>query len=78
MREGKTETKELHTTLTAVLDELREYENIFQCHRSFAVNLNNITSAQGNSNVYQLKLGNCPTVVPVSRTYVPKLKSFIR
>ena len=78
MREGKTETKELHTTLTAVLDELREYENIFQCHRSFAVNLNNITSAQGNSNGYQLKLGNCPTVVPVSRTYVPKLKSFIR
>ena len=78
MKEGKTETKELHTTLTAVLDDLREYENIFQCHRSFAVNLNNITSAQGNSNGYQLKLGNCPMVVPVSRTYVPKLKSFVK
>ena len=51
--------------------------NIFQCHRSFVVNLNNITSAQGNSNGYQLKLGTCPTIVPVSRTYVPKLKSFI-
>lgn len=68
---------EVHTTLSAVLDELRLYENIFQCHRSFAVNLNNITSAQGNSNGYQLRLGNCPTVVPVSRTYVPKLRSFI-
>ena len=70
-------TIELHTTLTAVLDDLKEYENVFQCHRSFVVNLNNITSAQGNSNGYQLKLGKCSAIVPVSRTYVPKLRSFI-
>lgn len=68
---------ELHTTLSAVLDELNDYGNIFRCHRSFVVNLNNITSAQGNSNGYRLLLGKCPTVVPVSRTYVPKLRSFI-
>ena len=74
---GKTVTTELHTTLAAVLDDLKDYENIFQCHRSFVVNLNNISSAQGNSNGYQLKLGKCPTIVPVSRTYVPKLRSFI-
>lgn len=77
MKDGKMLTSVLHTTLTAVLDDLHNYENIFQCHRSFVVNLNNITSAQGNSNGYQLKLGNCPTLVPVSRTYVPKLRSFI-
>lgn len=68
---------ELHTSLSAVLDELKEYNNFFQCHRSFAVNLNNITSAKGNSNGYQLKLRDCHNIVPVSRTYVPKLKSFI-
>jgi hypothetical protein len=73
----KIATAELHTTLAAVLDDLQAYQNIFQCHRSFVVNLNNITSAQGNSNGYQLKLGKCPAIVPVSRTYVPKLKSFI-
>lgn len=77
VKEGKTFTTELHTTLAAVLDDLQDYENIFQCHRSFVVNLNNITSAQGNSNGYQLKLGKCSTIVPVSRTYVPKLRSFI-
>ena len=77
MKEGKIITTELHTTLAAVLDDLKDYENIFQCHRSFVVNLNNISSAQGNSNGYQLKLGKCPTTVPVSRTYVPKLRSFI-
>jgi hypothetical protein len=77
MNGDKITTTELHTTLAAVLDDLHDYENIFQCHRSFVVNLNNITSAQGNSNGYQLKLGKCTTVVPVSRTYVPKLRSFI-
>ena len=76
-RDGNLQKAEVHTTLTAVLDDLQAYENIFQCHRSFLVNLNNITSAQGNSNGYQLKLGNCTTVIPVSRTYVPKLRSFI-
>ena len=77
MKDNDINTTELHTTLTAVLDDLKEYENIFQCHRSFVVNLNNITSAQGNSNGYQLMLGKCPAIVPVSRTYVPKLRSFI-
>ena len=77
VKDGKIVTTELHTTLAAVLDDLQAYENIFQCHRSFVVNLNNITSAQGNSNGYQLRLGKCQTIVPVSRTYVPKLRSFI-
>jgi len=77
VKDGKPQVSEIHTTLSAVLDDLRDYDNIFQCHRSFVVNLNNITSAQGNSNGYQLRLGNCRTEVPVSRTYVPKLRSFI-
>lgn len=77
VQDGKVATTELHTTLTAVPDDLYDYQNIFQCHRSFVVNLNNITSAQGNSNGYQLKLGPCSTIVPVSRTYVPKLRSFL-
>jgi len=77
VKDGMTTTTELHTTLASVLNDLEDYGNIFQCHRSFVVNLNNITSAQGNSNGYQLRLGKCPVIVPVSRTYVPKLRSFI-
>lgn len=68
---------EIHTTLTAAIEELKGYENIFQCHRSFVVNVNNITSAKGNSNGYQLTLGQCSDTIPVSRSYVPRLKSFI-
>ena len=84
---SETATTEIHTTLTAVAEELKDYENIFQCHRSFIVNVNNITSARGNSNGYQLTLGKatvrrdsgntCPAIIPVSRSYVPRLKSFI-
>ena len=68
---------EIHTTLTAAIEELKGYENIFQCHRSFVVNVNNITQAKGNSNGYQLRLTNSYTTIPVSRQYVPKLKDFI-
>ena len=77
MKEDKPTNVEVHTTLSAVVEELREYENIFQCHRSFVVNVNNITAARGNSNGYQLTLGTCPNTIPVSRSYVPQLKAFI-
>ena len=68
---------EMQTTLAAVLADLEAYPNIFQCHRSFAVNVNNISAARGNSNGYTLELGGGVAAVPVSRSYVPKLKSYI-
>ena len=77
LKDGKLTTLDVHTTLTAVIEEMKAYGNIFQCHRSFVVNVNNITSAKGNSNGYQLILGSCTNSIPVSRSYVPRLKSFI-
>ena len=74
---GRLERREIQSTLSAVLDELSDYPNIFQCHRSFVVNLNSITSAKGNSNGYTLELGGGLATVQVSRSFVPKLKSFI-
>ena len=70
-------TVEIHTTLTAVIEELKDYGNIFQCHRSFEVDVNNITSAKGNSDGCQLKLGSCADIIPDSRSYVPRLRSFM-
>jgi hypothetical protein len=77
VKDGKLTREELQTTLAAVLNDLGEYGNVFQCHRSFIVNLNNISSAKGNSNGYVLELGGGLATVPVSRSFVPKLKSFI-
>ena len=77
LKDGKLVREEIQTTLAAVLEDLGGYANVFQCHRSFVVNLNSITSAKGNSNGYTLELGGGVVTVPVSRSYVPKLKSFI-
>ena len=77
VKDGKLRKDELQTSLTAVLNDLGEYDNIFQCHRSFVVNLNNITKAYGNSNGYTMELGGGLATVPVSRSFVGKLKSFI-
>ena len=77
VKDGKLAREELQTTLAAVLNDLGEYDNVFQCHRSFIVNLNSISSAKGNSNGYTLELGDGLATVPVSRSFVPKLKSFI-
>jgi two-component system LytT family response regulator len=76
LSDGKPTTAVIRSTLNNVKSEL-DYENIIQCHRSFLINVNNITSARGNSNGYQLRLGNSKEVVPVSRSFVPVLKSFI-
>ena len=76
LREGHVEHQQLRTTLASVLADANE-KSIFQCHRSFIVNLSNIRSAHGNSNGYQLTVGNEQHTVPVSRSYVPKLRSFV-
>lgn len=77
LKDGKLRKDEIQTSLSAVLSDLSEYDNIFQCHRSFVVNLNSITKAYGNSNGYTMELGGGLATVPVSRSFVGKLKSFI-
>ena len=77
VRDGNLHRNEIQSTLASVLNDLNDYPNIFQCHRSFVVNLNSITSAKGNSNGYALELGGGLATVPVSRSFVPKLKSFV-
>lgn len=76
LHESLVEHRQLRTTLTSVLADTNE-KSIFQCHRSFIVNLNNILSAHGNSNGYQLTVGDEHHTVPVSRSYVTKLRSFV-
>ena len=75
--DGQVVRNEIQSTLASVLNDLKDYPNIFQCHRSFVVNLNSITSAKGNSNGYTLELGGGLATVPVSRSFVPQLKSFV-
>ena len=77
LKEDHVVSVDVHNTLTRTLEELKGYDNIFQCHRSFAVNVNNISSAKGNSNGYQLKLDKCADIIPVSRSFVPQFKTYL-
>ncbi len=74
--QGKAESKIFRMTMAQLLAQM-PYENIFQCHRSFIVNVNNISDAKGNSNGYQLKMGNALGLIPVSRANVPALKEYL-
>ena len=76
LHDGRVERKQLRATFASVLADAND-KSIFQCHRSFIVNLNQICSAHGNSNGYQLTVGDDHHVVPVSRSYVAKLRSFV-
>ena len=61
----RVEHRQLRATLASMLADAKD-KSIFQCHRSFIVNLNRIFSAHGNSNGYQLTVGDGHHVVPVS------------
>ena len=76
LNDGRVESRQLRATLASVLADA-DAESIFQCHRSFIVNLNRILSARGNSNGYRLTVGDNHHRVPVSRSYVKKLRSFV-
>ena len=76
LNDGRVESRQLRATLASVLADA-DAESIFQCHRSFIVNLNRILSARGNSNGYRLTVGDNHHMVPVSRSYVKKLRSFV-
>lgn len=75
-RQDTVVTQTFRLTIAELMQQL-PYDNVFQCHRSFVVNLNNITNAKGNSNGYVLTLSPAQEVVPVSRSYVAKLKTFL-
>ncbi|MBX2907295.1 MAG: LytTR family transcriptional regulator [Taibaiella sp.] len=60
------------------LEELAAAENkIVRCHRSFIVNMQKVAHAEGNAQGLKLQIEGCDAIVPVSRTYVPAIRSLL-
>ncbi|MFA9372486.1 MAG: LytR/AlgR family response regulator transcription factor [Labilibaculum antarcticum] len=76
LADGLVKTASIRNTLTNVVDQV-ENDAIFQCHRSFLINLNQIKTAKGNSNGYKIHLKQYETTIPVSRKYVPEFQKII-
>jgi len=65
----------IRNTLKELSEHLKEFSFIQKCHRSYLVNTNQINSVSGNAQGLVLLLHNQPNFeVPVSRSYVSKLK----
>ncbi len=73
---GEVVSRNFRMTMSQLKTQL-PYENIFQCHRSFVINVNNISDSNGNANGYKLRVGSSHVIIPVSRPNVPLLKEYL-
>jgi len=77
LKEGEIEKTVFRNTIKQMEMQL-ENTPMFRCHRSFLVNTELIEKVAGNAQGLRLSLANLPGFeVPVSRKYIPSLKSLI-
>ncbi|PKD43724.1 hypothetical protein CWD77_09195 [Rhodohalobacter barkolensis] len=57
-------------TLKRIEKQLRPFKNVIRVHRSFLINIDYITSVQGNAQGYRLTIDGLEEVIPVSRSYI--------
>jgi len=77
LSEGKLQKELLRTTIANVEKQLAETP-VIRCHRSFLVNTEIIDQVSGNAQGLRLKLnGIAEQKIPVSRSYIPKLRQLL-
>lgn len=59
----------IRNSLTTIEKTFTSTKQLFRCHKSFIINLNNVVSVTGNTAGYKLKLKNTDTLIPVSRKH---------
>ncbi len=64
------------TTLSSFENQLKS-PHLVRCHRSYLANLSKVIDASGNAQGLKLKFPNHKDFVPVSRQYVPLVRSVI-
>lgn len=66
----------VRTTLAATQQALAEL-GVIRCHRSYLVNPKSVTNIAGNAQGLKLSLLGVDEFVPVSRSYIPKLRAAV-
>lgn len=66
--------KQIRTTISRLEAELHEYPYLIKCHRAFIVNTQHITKIEGNSQGLKLQIKHMIEEIPVSRSYIKKIK----
>lgn len=65
----------MRKTLKGVKDELGQFENIKQVHRSYIVNLDHVNYVSGNAQGLKLHIDGIIDLIPVSRNLTEEIKS---
>ncbi len=68
----------LRNTLKNIEMDFAAFPQLFRCHRSFLINLNNIKKVEGNSQGYKLTFEKTDFQVPVARNLAKVFKEKIR
>jgi tetratricopeptide (TPR) repeat protein len=63
----------LRSTLKRMSDQLEGMENIVRCHKSYIVNVPNISRVSGNAQGYHLHFSETEIEIPVSRNFPKEL-----
>lgn len=58
----------LRSTLKKMEQQLADYPQLFRCHRTYMVNLDQVERVSGNAQGYKLHLKKCEVLIPVSRS----------
>ncbi|MGN0309657.1 MAG: LytR/AlgR family response regulator transcription factor [Bacteroides sp.] len=64
----------LRLTMKQLEEQVMPYDVLTRCHRAYLVNLRQVKQVSGNSQGCQLRLSACEETVPMSRSYVKKVK----
>ncbi len=71
------QSQKVRTTIKQMEEEYSEFNNLFRSHRAYWVNMNFVENVNGNSRGYTLFIKDIQQEIPVSRKYIPLLKSFL-
>jgi len=63
----------LRGSLKRIEEDLKAYPYLFRCHRTYLVNVNNISGVKGNSQGYKLIYEGVESIIPVSRNSSKRL-----
>ncbi|MCF6182499.1 LytTR family DNA-binding domain-containing protein [Lutibacter sp.] len=72
--DNKVEVKIIRNSLNNVAKDIIEHNKLFQCHRSYIINLNMIKKIEGNSQKAVLIVDKCKESIPLSRKNYKYLK----
>lgn len=78
MKKDVVTRKLLHITMKALETRFEEFPQVIRCHKSFLVNIHQISKVNGNSRGYSLVFNDDIDPIPVSRGYQKDVMETIR